>query len=79
MKVNHFTNYGHVRTRKEQNMAIEGNQAATIHGLRFGYKNIEDFDDCDIEAIMDYCLPHDVMSLCITEIARRRCRNLASI
>lgn len=58
-------------------MTIEGSQAATIHNLRFGYKNIEEFDDRDIVAIMGYNLPSDVMLLCLAEIKRRRCKNLA--
>ncbi len=57
-------------------MAIEGSQVATIHNLRFGYKDIADYDDRDIVALMDYNLPHDVMSLCFAEIGCRRLKNL---
>ena len=57
-------------------MAIEGSQVAVIHNLRFGYKDIADFNDRDIVALMDYNLPHDVMSLCFAEIGRRRYKNL---
>ncbi len=57
-------------------MVIEGSRTAIIHNLRFGYKNIKDFDDRDIVAIMDYNLPSDVMALCLAEIGDRKAKNV---
>ncbi len=59
-------------------MVIEGSHVAVIHNLRFGYKNIEDYDDREIVVIMDYNLPHDIMAMCLGEISRRRAINLAT-
>lgn len=57
-------------------MTIQGSQAVMIHNLRFGYKSIGNLTDKDLEDVMEYNLPEDVMGMCFTEIRGRRQTNL---
>lgn len=43
-----------------------------ICDLRYGLRNIVDFTDEELENLIDYNLPEDVMYLCFADIKRRR-------